>query len=73
MATVIWRVTTRTKSRLLDLLHQLDTVHDESNEAYTLKDEIRSLPGFPTNYDTSRDEIHTQLIRSVHSYAGLWH
>lgn len=53
-----WRLPMWAALRFEELLNQLERVEDDSDEAYALKDEIRSLPGFPHNTDPDRDLIY---------------
>lgn len=60
---IVWHVSLRTRMKFRDLLHEL--VDLESYPATSeslmrmenLRDEIRSLPGFPRRYDPDRDVI----------------
>ena len=55
---IVWRLPLWAFERFKALLDQLELVEDDSDEANALKDELRSLPGFPLDNDPDSDLIH---------------
>ena len=69
MALVNWRITATTFQEwrhLMDLVYDLDP---NTDEAYELREQIRSLPGFPNNYDEIADVITVEVIDASGSYS----
>jgi hypothetical protein len=63
VADIQWRTHFRTYQRWLDLVQRYDTLSDPwSDEAESIKDDIRSLPGYPLQADPERDIVHVELI-----------
>lgn len=52
-----WRLNTRTNLEFERLLKRRLDIPDDSDEAYALEEQIRSLPGFPRNVDPNIDVI----------------
>lgn len=52
---VVWRAPQRTFERFDEILRELVDLPEESERAYVLRDEIRSLPNFP--YWVSEDTL----------------
>ena len=58
-----WRVSLRTQAKFYDLLAELVDLEMElaseerDNRMEALRDDIRSLPGYPRRYDPDRDLI----------------
>jgi hypothetical protein len=55
-----WRLPQWAEFRFLELVHDLSELPEESDEAAALRDEIRSLPGFPAEASE-----HDLIYRSV--------
>lgn len=53
----IWRVTPEVNRRFLQLVGRLASEAHDSEESMSLRDQIRSLPGHPHNFDPERDVI----------------
>ena len=54
---VEWRLTKGTRFQFFELVHLLGDVEEDSDEAEGYKEAIRSLPGFPTNYNPEVNSI----------------
>jgi hypothetical protein len=57
----VWRLSAQTNLQFEMLLKQRLEVQDDSDEAYALEEEIRSLPGFPRNVDPDVDVIMREV------------
>lgn len=57
MADVRWHMSQDVYVRWKRLLDRLMELHEDTDEAYALRDEARSLPGFPLRYDERNDVI----------------
>ncbi len=60
--TYLWRLPQWAEDRFIELADNLDGLDRECDEAYALRDEIRSLPGHPLNtteFDLILREITT--------------
>lgn len=71
MSTVVWRIDLATREKFLILLlhaHEAEARHDFSGYMACI-DQIRSLPGFPTDYDPAEDEIHVERYETIYSGA----
>jgi hypothetical protein len=44
---IIWPLTSATKFRFLELIHQYEQVSEDSDEAEAIREMIKSLPNFP--------------------------
>jgi len=42
-----WRLTSAVKFQFLELIHQYEQVHEDSDDAQALVESIKSLPGYP--------------------------
>ena len=42
-----WRLTSATQFRFLELINQYEQVHEDSEEAAAICEDIKSLPGYP--------------------------
>lgn len=70
MAAVVWKLNRTTNDRFMDLLNRIEWTAADSEDAEVLRDEIRSLPGFPNRildhgeYRRIResDVVHRQII-----------
>ena len=65
---VEWRCTWDVKMRFLelaDMLRSLNVYDNDTREA--IHEEVRSLPGYPREYDPDRDEIQivTTTLRRI--------
>lgn len=55
---IIWRVSPETNRRFLQLVSRLANEAHDSDESMWLRDQIKSLPGHPHNFDPTRDIIY---------------
>ena len=65
MRPIEWRLSAQTFRDFTKLFDELMQVEGDSDEAYTIEDQIRSLPGFPHDNDPDRDLIEF-TITSIH-------
>ena len=68
MADIPWRMDATTHERWRYLLSRLIELDPDDEEAWVLRDEVRSLPGFPHHYDMVADTIVPELVQT--SYSG---
>lgn len=66
-----WRVTITTKKRLFSLANEFQSLDQTDERRYVLKDEIKSLPGFPQRYDEFRDIINLEVIDTSGSFSEV--
>lgn len=45
---VEWRLTSATRFRFMELIHEYDQVLEDSDDAEALKEMIKSLPNYPS-------------------------
>jgi hypothetical protein len=57
VAKIAWRCPSRVYYQFLDYWQVLKPLDPRTDEAKALIDAIRSLPGYPNDYDEYRDEI----------------
>ncbi len=57
MALIEWRCSWSVKMVWRELVDMLNSLPDGSGEPEAIIEEIRSLPGYPQDYDIDRDEI----------------
>ena len=70
MADIRWPVSPEVFERFNQIAFRLlDLVDPNCDEAWALRDEARSLPGFPRGYDEERDTIVPVVTQT--SYSGL--
>jgi hypothetical protein len=50
-----WRLTSATKFKFLELIHEYEQVDDDSDEATALKEMIKSLPNYPHHAPIGED------------------
>jgi hypothetical protein len=50
-----WRLTSATKFRFLELVHQYEQVEEDSDAAEAIRQTIKSLPNYPTSAPTDGD------------------
>ena len=53
----VWRLSAQTNLQFTMLLNQRLEVNDDSDEAYAIEDQIKSLPGYPQNVNPDADVI----------------
>jgi len=58
--TYIWRLSGTDDRKFRELLLQLEEHQEDSDEAYAIRDEIRSIPGHPPGTDT-----YDYIIREI--------
>lgn len=61
MAELTWRIERWAYERFMELVATLGNFETESDEAYAIRDEIRSLPGFPLDNDEDQDVIYFEF------------
>lgn len=64
MKDILWRLPSWANDRFGELVIRIEDLPSDSEEAYAIRDEIRSLPGFPlqaTEHDFIRREITTLM------------
>ena len=67
--TVVWRCSQKEYIRYQELMELILAQQDEdSEEHWTFVDDIRRLPGWPTNYDWETDEVLIDVQESIFSY-----
>ena len=69
MSTINWRLSTTTYLEWRYLMDQVYELDPNTDEAYELREQIRSLPGFPHGYDEDRDTITVDVIDAGGSYS----
>lgn len=52
-----WRLSAQTNLQFTQLLNERMQVPDDSEEAYAIEDQIKSLPGYPQNVNPDVDVI----------------
>ena len=52
---VEWRLTTATKFKFLELIHEYEQVDEDSDDATALKEMIKSLPNYPHHAPIGED------------------
>jgi len=50
-----WRLTSATHFRFMELIHQYEQVHEDSDDAQAIVESIRSLPGYPLTAPAGSD------------------
>lgn len=60
---VEWRLTKAVKDRWTELMDQLDCYQEGTDEHEAIMDQIKSLPGHPTN--TSKDVLILQVVTDI--------
>jgi len=67
MANILWRMDAGTHERWQYLRDKLVWLDEHDEEAYVLREEVRSLPGFPVHYDLENDTIVPELVQTSYS------
>lgn len=66
-----WRVTITTKKRFFALANEFQSLDNDDERKYVIKDEINCLPGFPQCYDEFRDIINLEVIDTSGSFSEV--
>ena len=61
MSHILWRLSEANDHRFQSLAQLIAELGHDSDEAHAIRDEIRSLPGYPVNADEFRDVIHREI------------
>jgi len=60
---IIWRLSDSTFRRYHEILDQIQLVNNEtSDDHWALVEDIRTLPGFPKEYNGDVHELHLEMI-----------